>query len=34
MDCSGIDKLQKDLNRLGELAVESETKINLGKVNQ
>ena len=32
MDSSGIDKLQKDLNRLGELAVESEMKINPGKI--
>ena len=32
MDSCGIVKLQKDLNRLGELAVESETKINPGKI--
>jgi hypothetical protein len=31
MDNSDIDKLQTDLNRLGEWAVESEMKINLGK---
>ena len=29
---SDIDKLQKDINRLGELAVENEMKINPGKV--
>ena len=28
MDSSGIDKLQTDLNRLGEWAVENEMKIN------
>ena len=31
---SDIDKLQTDLNRLGEWAVENEMKINLGKVKQ
>ena len=29
-DSSGIDKLQTDLNRLGEWAVENEMKINPG----
>ena len=31
MDSSDIDKLQADLNRLEEWAVENEMKINLGK---
>jgi len=31
MVSSGIDKLQEDLNRFGELVVESEMKINPGK---
>jgi len=31
MDSSDIDKLQMDLNRLGEWVVENELKINLGK---
>ena len=31
MDSSDIDRLQTDLNRLGEWAVENELKINLGK---
>ena len=31
MDSSDIDKLQMDLNRLGEWAVETEMKINPGK---
>jgi len=31
MDRSDIDKLQKDLNRLGEWAVENEMKKNRGK---
>jgi len=31
MDSSDIGKLQTDLNRLGEWAVENEMKINLGK---
>ena len=31
MGSSDIDKLQTDLNRLGEWAVESEMKINPGK---
>jgi hypothetical protein len=31
MDRSDIDKLQTDLNRLGERAVENDTKINPGK---
>ena len=30
MDSSDIDKLQMDLNRLGEWAVEYEIKINPG----
>ena len=30
-DSSDIDKLQKGLNRLGELAVQNELKINPGK---
>ena len=29
---SDIDKLQKDINRLGELAVENEMKRNLVKI--
>ena len=32
MDSSDIVKLQTDLNRLGELAVENEMKINPGKI--
>jgi len=31
MDSGDIDRLQKDLNRLGEWAVENEMKINPGK---
>ena len=31
MDSSDIDKLQTDLNRIGERAVENEMKINPGK---
>lgn len=31
MDSSDNDKLQMDLNRLGEWVVENELKINLGK---
>jgi hypothetical protein len=31
MDSSNIDKLQADLNKLGEVAVENEMKINPGK---
>ena len=31
MDSSVIDKLQTDLNRLGEWAVENKMKINAGK---
>ena len=31
MDSSDIDKLQTDLNRLGEWAVENEMKKNRGK---
>jgi len=31
MDSSDIDKLEMDLNRLGEWAVENEMKINPGK---
>jgi len=31
MDSSGIDKLQMDLNRLGECVVENEMKINAGQ---
>jgi len=31
MDSSDIDKLQTDLNRLGEWAVENKMKINPGK---
>jgi len=31
MDRNDIDKLQTDLNELGELAVENAMKINLGK---
>jgi len=34
MDSSGIDKLQTDLNRLGEWAVENEMKIVQVKVQQ
>ena len=34
MDSGDIDKLQTDLNRLGEWAVENEMKINPGKVKQ
>ena len=30
-DSSDIDKLQKELNRIRELAVENEMKINQGK---
>jgi hypothetical protein len=30
-DSSDIDKLQKDLNKLGEWALENEIKINPGK---
>ena len=33
-DSSDIDKLQKDPNRLGELAVKNEMKINPGKIKQ
>ena len=32
MDRSDIDKLQTDINRLGEWAVENEIKINPGKI--
>jgi hypothetical protein len=31
MDRSDIDKLQRDLNRLGEWAVENDMKINPSK---
>ena len=31
MDSIDVDKLQTDLNRLGEWAVENEMKINRGK---
>jgi len=31
MESTDIDKLQRDLNRLGECAVENEMKINPGK---
>ena len=34
IDSSDIDKLQTDLNRLGEWAVENEMKINPGKIKQ
>ena len=34
MDSSDIDKLQTDLNRLGEWAVKNEMKVNPGKIKQ
>jgi hypothetical protein len=32
MESSDFDKLQTDLNRLGELALRNEIKINPGKI--